>query len=88
MDGSTLAVMGTFLVGMVVALLTRRSARDDVGLRALTAAVTEGRTTLGEVRTELTTLKQQVREHVHWDEQVYNEARAAGWDIDRPPPLG
>jgi hypothetical protein len=88
MDGATLAVLGTFLAAVVVALFTRRSARDDVGLRALTAAVTEGRLTLGEVRTELTALQVQVREHRVWDDQIYDQARQAGWDVSRPPPLG
>lgn len=85
-----LQILGWALTAAVTLLgfvLTRRSATDNTGADLLIAAAKENRENLLEVRTDLSTLKGQVRAHRTWDMQVYDAMRTAGLPVEPPPPL-
>lgn len=49
----------------------------------LTETRSEGR----ETRAQLNRVLRYIREHRPWDDQIFDQARQAGWDVVPPPPL-
>lgn len=68
-------------------MLTRRSATDHTGADLLIAAAKQQKEDIDQLRSDLGTVKTYIRAHRPWDDQIYDQARAAGWDVEPPPPL-
>lgn len=91
----------TAAVTLLGFVLTRRSATDHTGADLLIAAAKqqsediarlrterdEDRSQLDATQQEVRTIRTFIRQHVPWDDQIYDQARAAGWDVEPPPPL-
>lgn len=77
----------TAVVALVGYKATRRSATESTGATLLIAAAERQSKDIETLRTDLTTLKGQVRDHRSWDVQVYDAMRGAGMPVDPPPPL-
>lgn len=85
-----LQILGWALTAAVTLLgfvLTRRSATDTTGANLLVAATERQAKDIELLRSDLTSLKTQVRTHRTWDVQVYDAMRVAGMPVDPPPPL-
>lgn len=84
MIGSAVIVSGT----IAGAVLTRRSAKDTnavEGYDKLTGRLTQRVERLEQRETER---DERDQKHQEWDRVIYDQARAAGWDVAPPPPLG
>lgn len=97
MSGDTQIMVGLLGVAatVLVAIFTRRSARDTMGVQLITTYIERQDSDMDDLREEVRELKgqvnrvlRQVRVHRPWDQQIYAQARAAGWEVTEPPPLG
>lgn len=85
-----LQILGWVLTAVVTIfgfVLTRRSATDNTGADLLIAAAKEQREDITSLRSDVNQMKSYIRAHRPWDDRIYDQARAAGWDVEPPPPL-
>jgi hypothetical protein len=89
-DATGWAVVGvglTAVASLASALLTRRSAKDTTGVTGLVALNTGLETRVSRLETSEQRRAELARAHRPWDEQIYDQAKAAGWQVTPPPPL-
>lgn len=77
----------TAVIAVVGYMFTRRSAQDTTGVAALSKLTDQQAADKAELKGDLAKLRTAVREHRTWDDKLYDQARAAGWDVPPPPPL-
>lgn len=90
MDATGWAIVGiglTAAVSLASALLTRRSAKDTTGVTGLVALNTGLEMRVSRLELSEQRRAELARAHRPWDEQIYDQARAAGWHVSPPPPL-
>lgn len=90
MDATGWAIVGTAVTAaaaLASAVLTRRSAKDTTGVTGLVALNTGLETRVSRLELSEQRRAELARAHRPWDEQIYDQARAAGWTVNPPPPL-
>jgi hypothetical protein len=90
MDASGWALAGvgvTAVVALASSLLTRQSAKENTGVTGLVALNTGLETRISRLEIAEQRRAELARAHRPWDEQIYDQARAAGWSVSPPPPL-
>lgn len=85
---ATVGIGITAVVSLLVALLTRQSAKETTGVTGLTALNSGLERRVERLETREHERNERDYKHTQWDREIYDQAVAAGWDVAPPPPLG
>jgi 2-polyprenyl-3-methyl-5-hydroxy-6-metoxy-1,4-benzoquinol methylase len=83
-------VIGSILLGLIGlggGLLTRRSAKEGNAVTGYDSLTQRLEHRVERLESRETRREQLAVAHSSWDDQIYDQAKAAGWDVSRPPPL-
>lgn len=87
----TLREMGPWVFSGLVALVggwfTYKASHRQSGVQLFEKLTTAYDKRLTDVEAQLATVRTNVRVHRRWDDQLYDQARQAGWEVEPPPPL-
>lgn len=75
------------LVAIIGGWFTYRGTRGQTNVAGFDKLVQSYDKRLGDVEDQLAAVRGNVRVHRQWDDQLYDQARQAGWDVTPPPPL-
>lgn len=75
------------LVTLVGGWWTYKASHRQTGVVLFEKLTTAYDNRLTDVEKELRDLRTLGRVHRRWDDQIYDQARQAGWDVEPPPPL-
>lgn len=75
------------LVTLLGAWMTYRASHRQTSVDGFAKLTERYDKRLSDVEAQLTTVRTNVRVHRRWDDQLYDQARQAGWKVEPPPPL-